>query len=110
MLGQLADWNVIHGEAIFGTRPWLVYGGERGQTSKAAASRRTSNTMRAKSASLRKGSTLYAFRTGLARGCKITIRSLAKSRGFERQPHQGDQAARISRQARLEPKARMAWW
>src|SRR6516162_1868768 len=26
MLGQLADWSAIHGEAIFGTRPWLVYG------------------------------------------------------------------------------------
>ena len=26
MLAQLADWNAIHGEAIFGTRPWLVYG------------------------------------------------------------------------------------
>ena len=26
MLEQLAEWNAIHGEAIFGTRPWLVYG------------------------------------------------------------------------------------
>ena len=26
MLEQLADWNAINGEAIYGTRPWLVYG------------------------------------------------------------------------------------
>jgi len=26
MLEQLAAWNAVHGEAIFGTRPWLVYG------------------------------------------------------------------------------------
>ena len=26
MLEQLAEWNAVHGEAIFGTRPWLVYG------------------------------------------------------------------------------------
>ena len=26
MLQQLAEWNAIHGEAIYGTRPWLVYG------------------------------------------------------------------------------------
>ena len=25
-LGQLADWIAIHGESIYGTRPWLVYG------------------------------------------------------------------------------------
>ena len=26
MLGQLADWTAVHGEAIYGSRPWLVYG------------------------------------------------------------------------------------
>ena len=26
MLEELAAWNTIHGEAIYGTRPWLVYG------------------------------------------------------------------------------------
>jgi alpha-L-fucosidase len=26
MLEELAQWNAVHGEAIFGTRPWLVYG------------------------------------------------------------------------------------
>ena len=26
MLAELATWNAIHGEAIFGSRPWLVYG------------------------------------------------------------------------------------
>ena len=26
MLGQLADWTAIHGEAIYGSRPWQIYG------------------------------------------------------------------------------------
>ncbi len=26
MLAELAEWNAVNGEAIFGTRPWLVYG------------------------------------------------------------------------------------
>ena len=26
MLAELAEWNAVHGEAIFATRPWLVYG------------------------------------------------------------------------------------
>ena len=26
MLHQLADWTAVNGEAIYGTRPWLVYG------------------------------------------------------------------------------------
>ena len=26
MLAELADWIAINGEAIYGTRPWLVYG------------------------------------------------------------------------------------
>src|SRR6266481_3704687 len=26
LLDQLHDWTTINGEAIYGTRPWLVYG------------------------------------------------------------------------------------
>ena len=26
MLAQLAAWTAVNGEAIYGTRPWLVYG------------------------------------------------------------------------------------
>ena len=26
MLHELADWTAVNGEAIYGTRPWLVFG------------------------------------------------------------------------------------
>jgi len=26
MLHELADWTAVNGEAIYGSRPWLIYG------------------------------------------------------------------------------------
>jgi len=80
MLGQLADWNAIHGEAIFGTRPWLVYGestvrvrgGSFGEDFRYNAHEIRFTT---------KGSTLYAFALGWPEDRKVTIRSLAKPDG-----------------------------
>jgi alpha-L-fucosidase len=80
MLEQLAQWNAIHGEAIFGTRPWLVYGestvkvkgGNFGEDFKYNAREIRFTT---------KGSTLYAFTLGWPEDRKITIRSLAKPEG-----------------------------
>jgi len=53
MLHQLADWTAINGEAIYGTRPWLVFG-EGPMQVKGARSRRISNTAPKTSASRRK--------------------------------------------------------
>ena len=80
MLGQLADWNAIHGEGIFGTRPWLVYGesavkvkgGSFGEDYKYNAHEIRFTT---------KGATLYAFALGWPEDRKLTIRSLAKPNG-----------------------------
>jgi alpha-L-fucosidase len=80
MLGQLADWSAIHGEAIFGTRPWLVYGestvrvrgGSFGEDFRYNAHEIRFTT---------KGSTLYAFALGWPEDRKVTIRSLAKPDG-----------------------------
>jgi alpha-L-fucosidase len=80
MLEQLADWNAIHGEAIFGTRPWLVYG---------------ESTVRVKGGSFKedfkynaseirftaKGPTLYAIALGWPENRQITVRSLAEPAG-----------------------------
>jgi alpha-L-fucosidase len=80
MLSQLADWNVIHGEAIFGTRPWLVYG---------------ESTVKVKGGSFKedfkydareirfttKGATLYAIALGWPEDGRLLVRSLAKPAG-----------------------------
>ena len=80
MLHDLAAWNAIHGEAIFGTRPWTVYG---------------ESTVKAKSGSFNegytysakdirfttKGKTLYAIALGWPEDRKLVIRSLARPKG-----------------------------
>jgi alpha-L-fucosidase len=80
MLAQLADWNAIHGEAIFGTRPWLVYG---------------ESTVKVRGGSFRedfkynareirfttKGATLYAIALGWPEDGQLIVRSLAKPAG-----------------------------
>ena len=40
MLHQLADWTAVNGEAIYGTRPWLVLRRRAGARPKAARSRK----------------------------------------------------------------------
>jgi alpha-L-fucosidase len=80
MLSQLADWNTIHSEAIFGTRPWLVYGessvkvkgGSFGEDFKYNAREIRFTT---------KGATLYAIALGWPEDGRLTVRSLAKPAG-----------------------------
>jgi alpha-L-fucosidase len=82
MLQQLAQWNAIHGEAIFRTRPWLVYGesavkvkgGSFGEDYKYNAHEIRFTT---------RGSTLYAFTLGWPEDRKVAIRSLAKPGGSD---------------------------
>jgi alpha-L-fucosidase len=80
MLGQLADWNAIHGEAIFGTRPWLVYG----ESSVKVKGGNFAEDFKYNAREIRfttKGSTLYAFALGWPEDGKVLIRSLAKPEG-----------------------------
>jgi alpha-L-fucosidase len=80
MLGQLADWNAIHGQAIFGTRPWLVYGESSVKVSGGAFK----EDFKYNAKEIRfttKGSTLYAFALGWPEDRQIAIRSLAKPPG-----------------------------
>jgi len=80
MLEQLADWNVIHGEAIFGTRPWLVYG-ESAIKVKGGAFK---EDFRYNAKELRfatKGATLYAIALGWPEDGQLIVRSLAKPAG-----------------------------
>jgi alpha-L-fucosidase len=77
MLVQLADWNAIHGEAIYGSRPWLVYGesavkvkgGSFGEDFKYSAKEIRFTT---------KGPVLYALALGWPEDGQLVVRSLAK--------------------------------
>ena len=80
MLAQLADWTAIHGEAIYGSRPWLVYGesavkvkgGSFGEDFKYNAKEIRFTT---------KGPVLYAIALGWPEDGQIVVRSLAKPAG-----------------------------
>jgi alpha-L-fucosidase len=80
MLRQLATWSAIHGEAIYGTRPWQVYGesavkvkgGHFGEDFKYNASEIRFTT---------KGATLYAIALGWPTDGKLLVRSLPEAAG-----------------------------
>jgi alpha-L-fucosidase len=74
-LGALAAWNKVNGEAIFGTRPWLVYG-EGAVKTKGGHFKEdfayTAQDIRFTT----KGKTLYAIMLGWPEDGKALIRSL----------------------------------
>jgi alpha-L-fucosidase len=79
MLGEMADWTAVNGEAIYGTRPWTTYGegpirSEGGAFKEDAAF--TAEDVRFTT----KGDTLYALVLGWPRS-PLTIRALGKSAG-----------------------------
>jgi alpha-L-fucosidase len=78
MLHQLADWTAVNGEAIFGTRPWLVYG--EGMVRAKGGMFKENFQYTAKDIRFTtKGKTLYAIALGWPEDGKFTIRSLGKS-------------------------------
>lgn len=76
-LRELAAWIKVHGEAIYGTRPWLVYG-EGAVRAKGGSFKEdfayTAQDIRFTT----KGATLYAFALGWPADGKLAIRSLAR--------------------------------
>ena len=77
MLAQLAAWNAVNGEAIYGTRPWLVYGEGKVRAKGGAFAEDfpyTADDIRFTT----KGKTLYAVALGWPEDGKLLIRSLAK--------------------------------
>jgi alpha-L-fucosidase len=78
MLHQLADWTAVNGEAIYGTRPWLVFG--EGPTQVKGGAFKEDFTYAAKDIRFTtKGKTLYAIALGWPDDGKIVIQSLAKT-------------------------------
>jgi alpha-L-fucosidase len=78
MMHQLADWTAANGEAIYGTRPWLLYG--EGEVKARGGAMRENMTYSAKDIRFTtKGKTLYAIALGWPENGKFTIKSLAKT-------------------------------
>ena len=80
MLEQLAAWNAIHGEAIFGTRPWTIYG-ESSVKVKGGAFKEDFQYNAKEIRFTTKGATLYAIALGWPEDGKLVVRSLAKPDG-----------------------------
>ncbi len=78
MLQQLAEWNAINGEAIFGTRPWLVYG-EGEVQAKGGAFKENFKYSARDIRFTTKGKTLYATALGWPGENKLVIRSLGRT-------------------------------
>ena len=78
MLHQLADWTKVNGEAIYSTRPWLVYG--EGAVRARGGAMRENMTYTAKDIRFTtKGKTLYAIAMGWPDDGKMDLKSLAKT-------------------------------
>ena len=78
MLHQLADWTAVNGEAIYGTRPWLVYG--EGEVKAKGGAFKENYQYTAKDIRFTtKGGNLYAIALGWPADGKVVVTSLAKT-------------------------------
>jgi len=74
----MADWTAVNGEAIYGTRPWLVFG--EGPVQVKGGAFKENFTYSAKDIRFTtKGKTLYAIALGWPDNGKVVIRSLSKT-------------------------------
>lgn len=80
MLQELAEWNQVHGEAVFGTRPWLVYG-ESAIKVKGGHFKEDFSYNAKEIRFTTKGGMLYAIALGWPEDGHLVIRSLAKPDG-----------------------------
>jgi alpha-L-fucosidase len=78
MLHQMADWTAVNGEAIYGARPWLIFG--EGPVSAKGGAFKENFTYSAKDIRFTtKGKTLYAIALGWPEDGKVVIKSLART-------------------------------
>ena len=80
MLHELADWTAVNGEAIYGTRPWLIYGEGSVKVEKSGSFNDTKVAYGANDIRFTtKSKTLYAIALGWPEASQLTIRALAKT-------------------------------
>lgn len=78
MLSEMAKWTAIHKEAIYGSRPWLVFG--EGDTSIRGGSFNENAAHSDRDIRFTtKGSTLYAMTLGYPKSGQVLIKSLART-------------------------------
>ena len=75
LLSEMAAWNAINGEAIYGTRPWIIYG-EGASTAKGVPWKESSVFQATDIRFTRKSGCLYAIALGVPAG-KVIIRALS---------------------------------
>ncbi len=80
MLRELADWSAVHGEAIFGTRPWLVYG-EGAVKTKGGHFKEDFKYSSQDIRFTTKGKNLYAIALGWPGDGQLLVKSLAAPAG-----------------------------
>ncbi len=99
-LHEMADWIAIHGEGIYGTRPWLVYG--EGAVKAKGGNFKEDFAYTARDIRFTtKGGNLYAFALGWPQDSQLVVRSLALTNGAN--------AGRISRVSLLGYGGKLAW-
>ncbi len=96
-LKDLADWIAVHGEAIYGTRPWLVYG-EGPIRTKGGHFKEDFNYTAKDIRFTTKGKTLYAFALGWPADGRVLIKCLATQGG-----------SKIKRVSLLGYRGKIAW-
>ena len=82
ILSELAAWMPVNGEAIFGTRPWKLYG--EGPSKMKQGGSFNENTLKYTAKDIRfttRGKTLYALALGWPEGGKLVVKSLATPAG-----------------------------
>jgi len=78
LLHQLADWTAMNGEAIYGTRPWLIYG-EGASRARGGSFREDTSYTAADIRFTTKGKTLYAIALGWPDEGQVVVKSLAQT-------------------------------
>lgn len=81
LLDELAEWMPVNGEAIYGTRPWKVYGEGAAPIKDGSFNEGKLKYASTETRFTRKGNTLYLIALGWPEQGKIMVNSLANSVG-----------------------------